>query len=69
MTPEGTDAIGAYVLSCERCVATIAPSSDGRYSRWIKQRAHNAGWYFQRDGRVFCPAHRPQYAPQREEAS
>lgn len=33
--------------------------------RWSRIRAHAAGWYFQKDGRVFCPSHRPHYAPTR----
>lgn len=57
----------AILLTCEGCAAVIAPSGNGRYSRWAKTRAAEDGWYFRRDGRVFCPQHRPSYAPARSD--
>lgn len=48
---------------CQDCVATIAPNSNGRWDRWMLTRAAQAGWYFRKDGRSYCPAHRPHYAP------
>lgn len=42
---------------CQECDASVKADS-----RWAKTRAHSDGWYFMRDGRVFCPAHRPPWA-------
>lgn len=43
---------------CEECDATVPGQG-----KWANIRAHNAGWYFRKDRRVFCPDHRPDYAP------
>lgn len=32
--------------------------------KWARIKAHGAGWYFTKDGRAFCPLHRPPWAPQ-----
>jgi len=26
-------------------------------------RAHNRGWYLQKNGKIWCPEHRPHFAP------
>lgn len=30
-------------------------------SRWDDQRASNLGWFFQRNGDVWCPEHTPDW--------
>lgn len=30
-------------------------------SRWDNQRAQNLGWFFQRNGDVWCPVHIPDW--------
>lgn len=29
--------------------------------RWGKQAAQDIGWFFQRDGKAFCPDHVPEW--------
>ena len=42
-------------------------SSCGRFiknpSKWVMIKAHSEGWYEQKDGTVWCPDHRPEWAP------
>jgi hypothetical protein len=50
------------MLTCQSCHESI------RAHRWGKIRAHSQGWYFSKDGRVYCPRHRPKWAPVLSEA-
>ncbi len=34
-------------------------------NKWARIHAHAEGWYFMKDGRSFCPRHRPSWAPKR----
>lgn len=34
--------------------------------KWGSIKAHAEGWYQQKDGRAWCPKHRPSWAPARE---
>lgn len=59
MSGSGATPGGQHACENPGCDASV------RGHRWAQVRAHAAGWYFQKDGRAFCPDHRPFYAPQR----
>lgn len=40
-------------VTCRREVAA---------NKWAKIRAHGQGWYFSRNGGIWCPDHRPEWA-------
>ncbi len=44
-------------IACEVCDATT------QSGKWNQIRAQNEGWYSRKDGRHYCPKHRPNYAP------
>lgn len=48
---------GVHQCEHDRCTRSCTNS------RWSHIRAAEQGWYFQRDGCVWCPEHRPPYAP------
>lgn len=48
----------AHPVVCSCCDASIPGSA------WSRIRASEGGWFFQRDGAVFCPAHVPEWVAQ-----
>ncbi len=47
-------------MKCEQCDLSI------KDHKWAKIQAHAEGWYEMKDGRIFCPNHRPEWAPKLE---
>jgi len=45
------------------CPNALKAGQSGRLSRWTLIKAHDQGWYQKKDGSLFCPEHRPHYAP------
>lgn len=43
---------------CETCPRTT------RSTKWRDIRAHDAGWFFTKDGKVYCPDHVPAWVEQ-----
>lgn len=41
-----------------RCVVCDVTTQD---NRWAKIRAHSKGWFEQKDGTAYCPAHVPAW--------
>jgi hypothetical protein len=51
--------VDTYVVLCSH----DGCSNGTKVNRWAKIRAQDEGWYFQRNGSLWCPEHRPSFAP------
>lgn len=50
---------------CVECGAVVPHrNKSGRVSKWDEIRAAEKGWFFQHDGKAFCPTHVPDWVPQ-----
>lgn len=55
---------GKWRLQCahEGCEETVPQGDSERLGRWHKLRASaELGWFFQKDGKAWCPAHVPEW--------
>lgn len=45
------------------CAEPGCPWSIGNNHKFAMIRAHSRGWYIQKNGKQWCPEHRPKFAP------